>query len=160
MVLTVKYGKGYEAPWAVFHGQPNEVREDIATWFGIEPSAVVELTGSELAINVSQLAQGKGNAASVLGAVVINSAPGVQVAAPASGVDVWAGLDNGTVTAGTEEWPLDSEERDHPFATVINEIAKAGDTKELQRVWAANQPAFKDETVMTAYKARGKELTK
>lgn len=148
ITVTVKYGKGYEESWAVFKGMGNaEVRTLILDYFGVEPNAVTELTTHELVVDLTRVAQGTASAASVLSAVAI---PGGKTdpPPPASG-NPWAGLD--------EEKP-EAEAEAHPFQSVIDALKAATDIPALQRVWAENQPAFKDETVVAAYKARGKEL--
>jgi hypothetical protein len=163
VVATVKYGKGYEAPWMVFHGSVSEVREDIATFFGIGSEVVTELTGNELLLNASQFAQGIGNAAA-LGAVAIPKQDYRPGASAPQGGNPWAGLEDepslsNSAIAHRKDVADSYLSTEHPFQHVLDGFAAATDVKELQKVWAANQSAFKDETVVAAYKARGKELS-
>lgn len=151
ITVTIKYGKGYEESWAVFKGMDNaSVRALILDFFGVSPSAVTELSTHELVVDLTRVAQGTASAASVLSAVAIPAGPTPTPAK--TGGNPWAGLDDDT----SQNTPPADE---HPFATVLAAIAEAPDVPALQRVWAENQPAFKDETVTAAYKARGKELS-
>ncbi len=145
VTVTIKYGKGYEETWAVFKGSTGEVREDILTYFGIESASVASLTLSELVVNVTNLAHGKGNVAATLGATAIPSA--TSEAAQAEGTDPWAAAASASTPAQPEVNP-------------IFDAIKACTTRdELKRLWAENQPQFADSAVMDAWKARGKELT-
>lgn len=148
VTVTIKYGKGYEETWAVFRGTVSQVREDIISYFGVDGASVASLTLSELVVNVTNLAHGKGNAAALLGGVVLGSVPSGDTAAaeaaalgtPAS--DPWASVESNTVT-------------EHPL---LARIKAATNVEELKLLWADNQAAFSDENVMAAWKQRGQAL--
>lgn len=149
ITVTIKYGKSYDDTWAVFKAPSAEsVRADIVAYFGIEYASVSELSLHELVQNVTGISHGTSTAATMLGAIAIpaQSTPPVETGNP------WAGLD--------DDDNKQEETTDHPYQYVLDAIAAATDVKELQKVWASNQPAFKDDIVTTAYKARGKELQK
>jgi hypothetical protein len=155
--VTIKYGKGYEETWAVFNGQVGEVREDIMSYFGIDPenSAVANLTPSELVVNVTNLAHGKGNAAALLGGVVIGSQPATATSAPAS-----PKVDEGQQPSGSDPWAAAAASTPatpaaNPMLALIEAVP---DVPALQRLWAENQAAFQDAEVMAAWKAKGKAL--
>ena len=155
--VTIKYGKGYEETWAVFKGSVPGIREQIIDYFGLLRDAVAEYTLHELVINVTNLAHGTGNAAAILGAVVIPPSEAGAKPVESTGGNPWAGLGVGTadVAVKAKAAPAAASENQH----VIDAFAKAPDVKELQKVWAANQSAFSDPAVVEAYKARGKELS-
>ena len=53
--VTVKYkdgsGKGYDMPWAVFHGAPSEIREDVITYFGLVDNETKDGNGNDLPLH-------------------------------------------------------------------------------------------------------------
>ncbi len=145
--VTIKYGKGYEETWAVFRGTTEELREDIVAYFGLDGASVAAMTLSELVVNVTNLAHGKGNVAATLGATAIPSS--TSEAAQAEGSDPWAAASASPTTPAAE-----------PAVNPIFEAIKGCTTRdELKRLWAENQPQFADAAVMDAWKARGKELS-
>jgi hypothetical protein len=151
--ITIKYGKGYESTWATFTGLAHEVREQIVAYFGFNPEAVKDLTLSELVVNATSVAHGKGNMAAVLGAVAIPaSQEGVESTPPASsesaGGDPWAGVDD-TTSAPAE-----------PAANPLYaQIEAATSVDQLKELWAENQAAFADTELMAAWKTKGKSLS-
>lgn len=143
VTVTVKYGKGYEEPWAVFRGLVREVREDIITFFGLDRESVAELTLSEITVNAKQVAQGKGAVASKLGGTVISSRSSQDKPA-ATGDDAWAEADK---PAEPEKSPL------------YDLIQGTQDVAALQRLYAENAATFKaDADLMKAWKTHGKSL--
>lgn len=151
--VTIKYGKGYEHAWAAFLGLAHEVRQDVIAYFGLEETD--GLTLSEVVLNASQLAQGKGLAATKLGAVALS--PGQQAA---SGGDVWDAAASGSegpsgASGGASEGPSPEEQE---VKRILALIEATTDTDALKRVWAENQAAFSLPGVMDAYKAKGKSL--
>ncbi|MEU7030033.1 hypothetical protein AB0A60_25550 [Streptomyces sp. NPDC046275] len=141
--VTIKYGKGYEDTWAVFRGSVRQVRELICDYFGFECKYETGLSLSDLVVNATNLAHGKGNIASILDARVISESP---VQAPAN--DPWA-----AASAAKPEQATDNKS-----AWILGEIEKAPSIDELKKLWAANQAMFADPAVMAAYKARGSAL--
>jgi hypothetical protein len=161
VTVTIKYGKAYEETWAVFKGSVRNVREMILEYFGIDFTVVDELTTHELVVNVTNLAHGTGNAAAILGAVAIPASESAAKAVESTGGNPWAGLGDGPAeerlsdSAIAHRADVAASENQH----IIDAFAKASDVKALQAVWAANQSAFTDPSVVEAYKARGKELS-
>lgn len=141
--VTIKYGKSYEDTWAVFRGSVRQVRDLIGDYFGFESKDVTQLSLSDLVVNATNLAHGKGNIASALDAVVIPD----PATAPAE--DPWA-----AASAAQHE-----QKSDTGSAWILGEIEKQTTTADLQKLWAANQSYFADPAVMTAYKARGRSLS-
>ncbi|MFJ3974905.1 hypothetical protein [Streptomyces sp. NPDC090021] len=140
--VTIKYGKSYEDTWAVFRGTVVQVRELICDYFGFECKDVTGLSLSDLVVNATSLAHGKGNIASILDARIIPEPPSE---APAN--DPWAAAS-----------AAKSETTDNKSAWILGEIEKAPSIDELKKLWAANQAMFADPAVMAAYKARGSAL--
>ncbi|MFF4244289.1 hypothetical protein ACFYY2_07415 [Streptomyces sp. NPDC001822] len=142
--VTIKYGKSYEDTWAVFRGTVAQVREVLCDYFGFESKDVTGLSLSDLVVNATNLAHGKGNIAAVLDARVISSEP-TSASAPAD--DPWA-------TASATK----PEAKETGSGWILGEIEKQTSIADLQKLWAANQAMFADPAVMTAYKARGRAL--
>lgn len=148
ITVTIKYGKGYEQTWAVFHGLPDEVREDIVSFFGMQGENVVNLTLSDVVVNATSIAHGVGTIAATFGATVIASETRKpEPAAVDTGSDAWA---QASAPRQADETPAANP--------VLASIAQAPDVPALQRIWAENQAAFADPAVMDAWKARGRAL--
>ncbi|MFK0099256.1 hypothetical protein [Streptomyces sp. NPDC091040] len=143
ITITIKYGKGHEDTWAVFRGTPETVRSWITEHFGFKPEMVAELTLSELVLEATNIAHGKGNLAAYLGATVI----------PASQLDRPQAADPWSQAEAAPAAPKDSGS-----TWALAEIKKQASIADLQKFWAGNQSFFADPEVMTAYKARGREL--
>ncbi len=139
LTVTIKYGKGYDDSWVVFRGDRESVRQDIIAYFGMDDASVATLTLSELVVNATQVAHGKGALASQLGATVINS------------------------TVATQGKPVE-EAKPEPVKNEANPvlalIEAATDVDALKRLWATNKAAFNDPAAMAAWKAKGQALTK
>lgn len=151
ITVTIKYGKGYEQSWVVFHGLAEEIRDDIVSFFGMQRENVVNLTLSELVVNATSVAHGLGNLAAGLSATVVESRsmePAAHMASAASVAtsDAWA-----QAATTTPESPA--------APSLFDDISRAPDVPALQRFWAENQAAFADPAVMDAWKARGRELS-
>jgi hypothetical protein len=156
LTVTIKYGKGYEETWAVFKGGTDEVREDIISYFGLMRDSVTELTLSELVVEVTSLAHGKGNIARFLGGTIIppsEAGPDPAPAASAPSGDPWAAVGSGAAT------PPAAQPAEDPNAYILGEIEKQSDVAGLKRLWAENQNFFADPAVMAAWKAKGKALS-
>jgi hypothetical protein len=145
ITVTVKYGKGYEESWVVFRGPSiTQVREDIIDYFGMDRASVAELTLSDVVVNATNLAHGKGNVAAALGATVIKSGP-TPAATENPASSAWA-------QAAQQEAEAPAEN------PMLARIAATTNVDELKRLWAENQAAFAEADVMAAWKARGKAL--
>ncbi|MGW0895913.1 hypothetical protein ACWD0G_02780 [Streptomyces goshikiensis] len=142
--ITIKYGKSYEDTWVVFRGSVRQVRELLCDYFGFECKDVTSLSLSDLVVNATSLAHGKGNIAALLDARIIPD--DTATAAPAE--DPWA-----AASAAPSQPQTDSGS-----TWILGEIEKQTSVADLQKLWAANQTHFADPSVMTAYKARGRVL--
>ncbi|GIF02243.1 hypothetical protein [Paractinoplanes rishiriensis] len=174
VTVTIKYGRGYEAPWAVFHGQPHEIRDDIAAFFGMTAATTAGLTLSDIVVNATAQAHGVETIASGLGgATVIESQPtptatAPTATAPAATASAAAGPTAAASTSATaaaaDPWsqasaaqaPAAAQPAGNPL---LDRIARATDVQSLQRIWADDPSAFTDPAVMAAWKARGRALT-
>lgn len=150
VTLTIKHGRDYDAPWVVFKGDPEDVGVAVADWFGIDDmESWSTLTKHELSVNASQLAKGVGAAAAGLGATVISDKSQPEKSNP---------------------WKFDEDEGEAPAQPqadqeeirLLNLIADATSVADLQKnVWVKNRAGFDQyPSVQTAYKKRGKELSK
>jgi hypothetical protein len=52
VTATIKYDKGYDAPWLVFSGAVDTVFDDIVAAFGLDAEDVSELTLNELLVRL------------------------------------------------------------------------------------------------------------
>jgi len=159
LTVTIKYGKGYEETWAVFKGSSvARVRAMVIEYFGVDESAVSQLTAHELVVNVTNLAHGTGNAAAVLGAVVI---PAPVTAEPAiTGGNPWAGIEDEGQPLVTTMTPITPPEEKRN-AWIYNLFAESTTIDELKRVYATHKTVLEsDPDALAAWKARGKELSK
>jgi hypothetical protein len=155
ITVTIKYGKGYDDTWAVFHGTVEDVRADLTMFFGLPSTSDTSLTLSELVVNATGIAHGLGALAGELGAVVIaaehnGAAPPSQ--GQAAGPDPWTQANTmlaaPAATAPTVPQP-------HPLLALIEQ---APTVRALELLWVENQDAFADPAVMAAWKARGRVL--
>ena len=144
ITITMKYGKGFEEPWAVFRGLSSEVREDIITFFGFDRESVADLTLDSIVANGAKKAQAVRSASTALGGTVISE--GTSSASEPTGDAAWA-------TAESTPQAPDN-------AGLLKAIAETDTTDALKRLWAENQALFADAAgpEMTAWKARGKAL--
>lgn len=142
VTVTIKAGKGYEDSWYVFRGRPEEVKEQIISFFGIPSASVASLSPFEVAVNARQIAQGNESTVAALGGTIVQDKPSQPQSTP--GDDPWASVG-----------PQDAAPAENPM---LAQIAATKDVQELQRLWAENQAAFADPVVMDAWKARGKAL--
>lgn len=146
--ITLKYPKPkyQDAPWIVFHGSPEEVREDIITAFAWDGETVTGLNVHEVVLKAQEAVQGAGNVANTLGGKVLSEGGGQP-----SGV--WSQVGSGA-SAEAEDKPAED-----PTAWLKVEIDKATSVAGLQRLWADNKAAFSEHPeLMDAYKAKGKSL--
>ncbi|MCC2278874.1 hypothetical protein LKL35_26100 [Streptomyces sp. ET3-23] len=141
--VTIKYGEGYKDTWAVFRGPSEVVRAQIIDYFGFDSEPVTNLSLSELVVEATSIAHGTGNIAGILGGRVVpeQTAP----AQPGGAADPWA----------QAQQPTPKEE---PHGWILGEIARQTSIAGLKELWAANQGFFTEESVMAAYKAKGREL--
>jgi len=152
MSVTIKVpeSKRYAAdnPWLVFHGRPAVVADMIREAFGLDPDK--ELSVFELALNAQDAATKIGTLRAGLGGATVISSGGSTP--PAEGGNAWSQA--GSTPAAPEKTELELEiERLTPAVEKVTTVA------ELQELWARNQEAFKDATLMAAYKAKGKSLS-
>jgi len=152
---TIKFGAGYDAPWATLEGTYREVE--------VEAERIIEGTLPELIAEVSQRMQGaflligKSTATGGVGAKTMKDTRAkakttkATEAAPDTTTYPAGGAYSGDSDAGDiEEAPVED-----PVITAIN----AATTKaELGDIWAKNQKALKDPALMDVMKARSASL--
>ena len=142
VTVTVKYSKDYDAPWVVFHGSVDEVKEDMGIWFGQEEAAKT-LDGHDLLSGLYNAFKTQGGGSGGRGR---GKAPSADPA-PAK-----------PISAEVEEArPLvDAESL---VEIVIMQIKTATDEGILD-LWRQYKKAFEDARVQRAVKDRKAELTK
>lgn len=146
--LTIKYPEAAKfagAPWAVFHGTVQEVRDQVTDYFALDTEATKDLSVHELAIIADKTVRGSAAVASVLG--------GTPVAdKPATTDNPWAQFDS-------KDGDQPAKPIENPHAGLIDKLTHAATVDELKTLWAKNKDAFSDEAVKAAYGERGKALT-
>ncbi|WNV90328.1 hypothetical protein [Umezawaea sp. Da 62-37] len=162
--VTIKYSGDRDAPWAVFYGTPDEIRIDVIAYFGLDSYAMEQRTLHELIGVASKVASG-GPLPTPLPAMAsaqseekalqllkdeLGARPIGETPAPAG--DVWA--DAGT-SAGSPPWDVPTTPAVNPMLARIEECANV---QALKALWAQNQAAFADGSLMDAYKAKGRAL--
>ena len=152
ITVTIKYGKGYEDTWAVFHGTVDDVRTDIADFFGLTPASETDITLSDLVINATAVAHGVGNVAGKLGGVVIAS---TSEQTPASGESAPPEAGRPDPWKQAAATPAPQEPEPNPL---LAQIQQAPTVRALELLWVENQAAFSEPSVMAAWKTRGREL--
>ncbi|WP_329022486.1 hypothetical protein [Streptomyces sp. NBC_00690] len=142
MSVTIKYGQSYQDTQVAFHGPPADVRAQIIDFFGFECQHVTNLTLSELIVEATSIAHGTGDIAGILGGRIV---PPEAPADPEGKEDPWNQAQESAPSSGS--------------AWIVAEIERQKSVADLQRLWAANQAAFAEPSVMAAYKAKGRALT-
>ncbi|MFI5840527.1 hypothetical protein ACIA8K_12545 [Catenuloplanes sp. NPDC051500] len=147
--VIIKYGKGYEDTWATFEGTVDEVRQEVSSYFDMDPNETAGLSVSALVLNATNLAHAKGNLGATLGAQAIPaSTPATRPSGP-RGAAAWDAADSAPADKGPS-----------PVEHMTKRIAEIGDVDALKRLWAENQELFAAEsTMMDAWKARGRALS-
>ena len=142
VTVTVKYGAGFEAPWTVFHGSVDEVKEDMGIWFGQEDAAKT-LDGHDLLSGLYNAFKAQGGSSGGRG----RGKPPEAAPEPAK-----------PISAEVEEArPLvDAEDL---VKVVIMQIKNATDDGILE-LWRQYKKAFEDARVQKAVKDRKAELAK
>ena len=142
VTVTVKYSKDYDAPWVVFHGSVDEVKEDMGIWFGQEEAAKT-LDGHDLLSGLYNAFKAQGGGSGGRG----RGKPSEAAPEPAK-----------PISAEVEEArPLVDAEG--LVEVVIMQIKNATDDGILD-LWRQYKKAFEDARVQKAVKDRKAELAK
>jgi len=160
MSVTIKYGKGYDETWAVFHGNVWQIRADLIAYFGIDVNYAGGLTAHELTVAATHVAHGTGNVAAVLGATPISVTESLTGEPTSKGAwDEVAAREaekDATLPYGGGYGDVDVQA--NPNADLIGLLEGAATTGDLKALWATHQAAFSDKDVKAAYSKRGKAL--
>lgn len=158
VTVTLKAGKGYEAPWLVFRGSIAQVRSDVIAAFGFAEQAF-EQTLAELTVTAGEHLRGTRAVAATMGGVIAPDAAGgppwdaakeaeVMAAAP-KGDDPWTTAEQqGSTPAQAAPAP------EAPSDPLLAEIDKAESLDAIQRLWSREPERFKEEGVQAAVNAR------
>lgn len=149
--VTVKYGKGYDASWAVFRGSLGRIREDIVSYFGMDPSKVEGLTLNALVIEATAIAQGVSSALQGLGGTILPTESASVREAPSSASEQGSAED---------VWAQAKQQASEPAVNPLyKQVEEATSVDGLKSLYAENQSAFKDDAdLFEAWKAKGRKL--
>ena len=139
VTVTVKYGAGFEAPWTVFHGSVDEVKEDMGIWFSQEEAAKT-LDGHDLLSGLYNAFKAQGGSSGGRGRGKADPEPAKPISADVE-----------------EARPLVDAEG--LVEVVIMQIKNATDDGILD-LWRQYKKAFEDARVQKAVKDRKAELAK
>lgn len=154
--VTIKHDGARDAPWIVFHGEVDNVREDIIKAFGFADAE--GLTLHDLCVNAAAHAARIAQVAGTLGGTILSTGgiPTPPAEAPA--------VEQPTTTEApspvADPWAAAAEPAPPARDPLFEQVEAAQSVAEVQQVWAENQQAFADNAeLMAAYKARGKYLS-
>lgn len=170
--VTLKAGKGYDAPWVVITGDnAEEVRRNVAEVVNLDLGTADRYSLAEVVVFAAEAFQGTSNVVADLGAAPPDAAELDKVEQPTGGSksgDGWAaakakrGKSKPEAASDTEEEGQNtpSEATEAPETDedpVLRAIAQAPDKDALRRIWARNKARWSD-VHDEAAKVRGKEL--
>lgn len=144
VTVTIKYGKGYEESWAVFRGQPSEVRSQVQAYFGLNAEEQVEMTLHEVVLEATKLAHGTAAASARLGGKALGNS---KAASTDGKQDPWA----------TPSEPAKPAEPERP--AILSAIDNCQTLDELKALWGDEADTIKaTDGGVDAFKARGAAL--
>lgn len=167
--VTLKYGKGYEAPWLTFGGSPAEIRAQIIEAFALEGDEGAQtLSLAELVTRAATRAHALYEAATRLGATPTRadiprrggsqpSAVWSQAATPANDTPA---SEAQPATAAPAPWEGPAAPAGAEKDPLIALIEAQTDRKGLARVWKEHQAEFEREDVKAAMAAAQKRVGK
>ena len=153
IVVTIKYGKGYEESWAVFRGSTtSEVRGNILDYFGQDSNAFEGMSLHEVVLKATAVAHGTQTFVSELGAEVI----------PTNGTGEVPGPSTTTSARGSAAFKAAADtpkEPEDPYAGIVALFESADSIKGLKKLYAQHKEHYEaSESVREAYKKKYKEL--
>lgn len=152
--VTLKADKGYEAPWIVFHGTPEQVARDIEAMLDIDGEGI---SVAQLAVNADIEYKALYVAGSKLGA---KSVPESESESPFKDPDEKPKGWGGKPKKGSKEKTKEESDED-PLQWVYDAIASIDEEKALVKFWAENNQIMSSSPELTkVWKARGRELKK
>lgn len=162
--VTIKYKAGHDSTWAVFRGGVSQVKEQIATYFGLEPKDGE--TSHELVLRATDLAQGKVKPQAVAKAKAKAEPKSTEEAV--ANVKEGFGGDTEVVKDSDDPWAEDPEQQqaqqpaaDEPdYSGLIADLGDAPDLPALKKLYVKNKGsgAMEVPEVRAAYNARGRAL--
>lgn len=170
--VTLKAGKGYDAPWVVITGDnAEEVRRNVAEVVNLDLGTADRYSLAEVVVFAAEAFQGTSNVVADLGAAPLDAAELDKVEQPAGGSESGDGWAAAKAKRGTSKPEAASDTagggQDAPSEAtgapetdedpVLRAIAQAPDKDALRRIWARNKARW-SEVHDEAAKARGKEL--
>jgi len=156
---TIKFGKGFEDPWYVVYGSPEEIREQLVVAFGYDRASVATLSLAELIVESSRRAQVLRTASISLGGEIVAvetakaaPAPRRSRAAAKPADDAIEGTPAKVDTPAIASPPDVDPPWDDPEATdpLIAQIEAVTTKAEFALLWKANQARFSEPAVKAA----------
>jgi hypothetical protein len=149
VTVTVKAGSGYDVPWIVFNGAPEDIKQQIILTFGFGAHEALELTLAELVVQATLSFQSQFVVARDLGGKVLGHER-LDEGQAATAAETRQQIAE-SVASPDEATPLDDP--------LLAEIAEAESKDELTNIWKRNQAAFKARAdIRQAVAARRAEL--
>lgn len=142
--VILKGGKGYEATWVnLGAGTPGELRRALVDFFGWDADEAQDKSLADLAFDATQ----QWHAMTALGTAFPEARTVGNHRGRSNAPEAYA--------AAQEQAPPD------PKAVLLAQIEAQADVTALKRLYAENKEAFDaDESLVAAYKAKGKSLSK
>ncbi|MGW1836983.1 hypothetical protein [Streptomyces sp. NPDC002067] len=133
--VSLPFGTGADDPTVRLEGSEEAIRDAIRSFFWPDCDTLTNVSLAELVIEASRTARSASQIVHGLGARVVPA----QAGAPE-----------------TADRPSPAEHSE--AKAVLEQIEACRTIDELKRLWAENQAAFSDPSVMDAWKARGRAL--
>ncbi len=154
---TIKFGKGYDAPWLVLGGGPSEIRSQIVEAFGLG-QAVDHYNLDQLIALASTKAATALSTTDSLGATVISNEPSApqEAATPAPAPtpvasadqsDPWSQAEKAAATAGPT---AGAGEAAPQTPSLLDRINAAETEKQLRELWRDNKAHWNDDYTKAA----------
>lgn len=150
--FTIKFGKGFEAPWLVLHGTAEQMVERATNFFSLDRDECDNLTPAEILLKAVHIAQGQFSVTDGLGGTPLSKKASKPVsAAPAA-------PEQGS---SAPPWKQDEVKADEvsPEDGLVGQLQAASTKKDVQSLYVGNKELFKSSTkVQEAFKARMGEV--
>lgn len=130
--------------WIVFHGSPARVKEQIIEVFALTEGLDRPLF--DIVNEATELFKASANVTSGLGGKVLN---------PGTSGPAWQEAQSSPAEPAAPE----KSAEELTIERLTAEVAAVTSVADLQQLWARNQEAFKNESLMEAYRAKGKALS-
>ncbi|WP_263729939.1 hypothetical protein [Cellulomonas sp. SG140] len=140
---TIKFDKGYDAPWYVAYGSPEEIKAELIDAFGLDGASDAGLTTAEVIVEASRVARNLWTASSKLGGQIIGiednrqpiPATNPMTATSPTGEAAWDAAES--AGAGKDDPPFEPN-----VDPLISRIRTVATKAEFALLWKANTARF------------------